>query len=62
MSRSTQMAKNAAIIEMIPSQDGNPITEFPAGAIAHAWLDVFSQRPTWAGLNLWLSGSSATAN
>jgi hypothetical protein len=39
------------------SRDGR--AEFPAGAIAQAWMDAHSLRLTWDELTAWLRGSAA---
>jgi hypothetical protein len=39
-------------IEMAHSRTVVP--EFPAGMLAKAWLDEYSQPLTWAGLRAWL--------
>ena len=62
MSRSAKTPDNLSITELIPSQEGKAITDFPAGAIAHAWSEMFSQKPTWAGLTQWLRGIANAAN
>jgi len=42
------------IVEMIPSEGGNAVECFPAGAIAQAWLAEYSQQLTWDDLKKWL--------
>ena len=43
------------VVEMIPSNGGTVTAEFPAGAIAQAWMDEHSRQLTWADLRTWLS-------
>jgi hypothetical protein len=50
------------VVEMIPSAGGTGIIEFPAGAIAQAWLDEHLQPLTWGDLTTWLRGSPPPAN
>ena len=42
------------IVEMIPSESGKATKGFPAGAIAQAWLNEYSQQLTWDDLRMWL--------
>jgi hypothetical protein len=45
---------NSHIIEMIPSKNGKAMKCFPAGAIAQAWFNEYSQQLTWDDLKNWL--------
>jgi hypothetical protein len=42
------------LVEMIPSGEAAPPIGFPAGIIAQAWLDEFSEELTWAELVRWI--------
>jgi hypothetical protein len=57
MSHSAPTEDRFQMVEMIPS--GTAIAAFPAGAIAQAWLEEYSQQLTWADLITWLRGSRA---
>ena len=43
------------LVEMIPSGEGAAPIGFPAGIIAQAWLDEFSEELTGAELLRWMS-------
>ena len=50
MARKKQ-AENSGQTEMTPIEEGSA----PAGDIADAWLEEFSEELTWADLAKWLS-------
>jgi hypothetical protein len=61
MTHDTSPECDLATLEMTVSKDGKGITEFPAGALAKAWLDEYSRQLTWADLRRWLRESPPPA-
>jgi hypothetical protein len=55
MVRDAPVKDTTRLVEMIPSGEGAVPIGFPAGIIAQAWLDEFSEELTWAELVRWLS-------
>jgi len=50
MARKKQGENSSQIADVTPSEDGS----MPAGDIAAAWRDEFSEELTWADLTKWL--------
>lgn len=59
MVRGLSVKTDSRIIEMIPSKMGTVMACFPAGALAQAWLEEYSQQLTWDDLTTWLRGRNA---
>jgi hypothetical protein len=54
MVRGISAQTRSHIIEMIPSDSDKAMERFPAGAIAQAWLNEYSEQLTWTELKKWL--------
>ena len=54
MVRDAPVKDATRLVEMIPSGEGAAPIGFPAGIVAQAWLDEFSEELTWAELVRWL--------
>jgi hypothetical protein len=54
MARDAPIKDAIRLVEMIPSGEAATPLGFPAGVIAQAWLDEFSEELTWAELVRWL--------
>jgi hypothetical protein len=48
-----QVEDDAQVTEIVPGEEGS----VPAGDIADAWRDEFSEKLTWADLTKWLGES-----
>ena len=54
MVRGISAQTESHIIEMIPGESGKATKGFPAGAVAHAWLNEYPQQLSWDDLKKWL--------